>query len=243
MTHAKYLWVGVAALMLAFTAACSSTPTDTGSTSGPMTVVNQARVRFVHAIADAPPVDVYAGDTLIADRVARGNFGDWVQVPAGEVEISVARDEMRMLDHTFTAAANENYLIIGYGTLNPVGSEVPANFIVSQEAPLDPGEDTFIRLANGAAEGEAYALNISTGGGTNIPIRSVAIGEMSDFRRAPLFENTFELLPASDTAGDPLLTFESNLQVGIQYTFVVAGRQSNNSLEVITVTDAPSLRM
>jgi hypothetical protein len=243
MTHAKYLWVCAAALMLAFTVACSSTPTDTGSTSGPMTVTDTARVRFVHAIADAPPVDVYAGDTLVADRVAYSNFGEWVEVPAGDVDISIARDEMRMLDHTFTAAADEAYTIIAYGTLNPVGSEVPANFLVSQEEHLTPGEDTFIRLANAVADGEAYALMISTGGGRNIPIRSVAIGEISDYRRAPLFENTFELLPANDTSGDAVTTFETNLQVGIQYTFVVAGRQSNNSLTVITVTDAPSLRM
>lgn len=50
----------------------------------------RARVRFVHASPDAPPVDIaVAGGPILFGNVAFGEVGDYVTVPAGRVDLEV----------------------------------------------------------------------------------------------------------------------------------------------------------
>lgn len=53
---------------------------------------NKAHVRFIHAAAGAPNVDVYAGDTAVFKNVAYGSTGKpaYLPVMAGEVSVTVS---------------------------------------------------------------------------------------------------------------------------------------------------------
>lgn len=200
-------------------------------------------VRFVHAIPDGPAVEAWVGETSVASGVGFMQWGDWTQVLAGEQDLNLRRGELSTLSDSYTFRPNEYYLVVAYGTLSPMGDEVPASFMILQDERLDDSEDdVFIRFANTVADGEAYGLVITTGGGWDMLFPNQPVGTISEYKRGPLYDNTLEVIPAHNTSLPAVYEFEQNLQLGIRYTFIVTGRRSNDTLDVFAVTDAQSLR-
>ncbi|MBN1944962.1 MAG: DUF4397 domain-containing protein [Bradymonadales bacterium] len=219
--------------------ACSSpqlTPTTT--TDQPVTLAGMAHVRFIHAIPDAPAVDVWVGNRQVATSVGFQQWTEWVEVEAGEQEVTLRRREFTELTDTYTFHADQRYLVFAWGMMTPTGDEVAANFLVSLDEDVRAGsEDSWIRFANLLSSGDSLGLVITTEGSWNLVFPNVAIGSLSEYKRGPLYQNSFEIIPARDTSLPALHRFDQHIQVGILFTFVVTGRQRDGRFEVFTVTD------
>lgn len=50
---------------------------------------NMGYVRVLHAVPDAPNVDIYANDEILAEDLAFGEYSDYIEVQAGDYEISL----------------------------------------------------------------------------------------------------------------------------------------------------------
>jgi hypothetical protein len=96
-----------------------------------------AHVRFVHAAAGAPNVDIYAGDTKIFSNVAYGSTGNPVYLPvaAGDVDISVSpagSDDIVLGPLPLNLEASKIYTIIASGIVGD--NTTPLTALVSEES-------------------------------------------------------------------------------------------------------------
>lgn len=220
-------------------AACSA-PQQMGTTTTEEEVftAGTAYVRFIHAVSDAPAVDFYVGETIVASGVGYQQWTEWTPVGAGEQEVMLRRGEFTELTDTYTFEPEQRYLVLAWGVLTPMGEEVAATFMISPDQDVSgQAEDAWIRFANVLADGDALGLVITTGGGWNLIIPNQSIGTISEYKRGPLYQNTFDIIPARDTSLPPVHQFDHHIQVGIQYTFVLAGRQNSDQMDLFAVTD------
>lgn len=54
--------------------------------------LSKGYVRIMHAVPDAPNVDIYANDNLIANNLAFGDYTEYLTIPEGTYKISVYGD-------------------------------------------------------------------------------------------------------------------------------------------------------
>ena len=227
-----------------FSMACSAPQGTTTTTSPDVQEEPQATtlVRFVHAVPDAPAVNVSVGGVAAGSSRAYRSWGDWTEVPAGEQEVTMRQGESTIFDDIFTFEEDKRYLIVGYGMLTPMGDELGVGFMVHQDEWVDHNEEqSFARFVNAIPDGDRLGLCITTGDTWNLLWPGQQVGTVSEYKIGPLYDNSFELVPGN-TSLPPVHEFEYNLQHGILYTFIVTGASSNDTLEVFAVTDHPSLR-
>lgn len=77
-------------------------------------------VSVLHAVPDAPNVDVYANNNLIAENLAYGKYTDYLRVPAGTYQISVYATGTKTNPVTTTMLSvvrNETFTVIATGML------------------------------------------------------------------------------------------------------------------------------
>jgi len=109
------------------------TDEDTTATAG------NTRVRAVHAIPDAPAVDVTAGDTVIADNLQFGEAGDYVGVPSDTSSIelrpdSPSNDEDPVATFSVDLTERAAQTIFATGYLEPTGGQPGARVVVATDA-------------------------------------------------------------------------------------------------------------
>lgn len=223
-------------------AACSSPQTVDPEPVAVPPPLETALVRFVHAMPDAPSINVHVGRALLGETDFR-TWTEWTVVPAGEQEIVARHGEGTILDTVVEFQRDERYLIMAYGALTPVGDDVPAAFAVHADEglPMDNPEQTWVRFANAVADSDRIGMAVTTGDTWSLAWPNQPPGTISEYKQGPVYDNTFELVPYN-TSLPALHEFEYNLQVGIQYTFVATGRLLNGTMQVFAVTDHPSLR-
>ena len=95
-----------------------------------------------------------------------------------------------------------------------------------------------MRVANVATDGDAYGLTVTTDGSWNLLFPNQPIGTVSEYKLGPIYDNSFELIPARDTSLPAEIAFERNIQVGLLYTFVVSGRANNGTLDVFHIAES-----
>ncbi|WP_324665213.1 DUF4397 domain-containing protein [Haloarcula sediminis] len=100
------------------------------------------RVRAVHAIPDAPAVDVTAGETVIADGAAFGQAGDYVSVPAdtGAIELrpdSMTDDEDPVATFSVDPTDMAAHTVFAAGYLDPGADQPGARLVVATDAEAD----------------------------------------------------------------------------------------------------------
>jgi len=105
---------------------------DTGNTN----------VRAVHAIPDAPAVDVTSGETVIADMAEFGDAGEYVTAPSDTSTVELRPDSMTNDEEavgTFsvdlTDMAAQTVFATGY--LEPAGGQPGARLVVATDAEPD----------------------------------------------------------------------------------------------------------
>lgn len=80
-------------------------------------------IRILHAVPDAPQVNVYANGSLIAKNLSYKGFTNYIKVPAGNYEIELYAGEKKgipVFKGTVSVAFKSIYTIAATGTANSI---------------------------------------------------------------------------------------------------------------------------
>jgi uncharacterized protein YraI len=135
-------------------------------------------VRFVHAVADAGEVDLYASDSLIVPGLAFGDATQHLPLPSGDYDIEVrsAGTTNSLLEAVLTVEAGSAQTVVVQGTTSDLTVEVYGDSVagISSDAALVsvinaiPG-DSGVRVD--LKDGSTLATNVESG--TSSPVVSL----------------------------------------------------------------------
>ncbi len=81
-------------------------------------------VRIIHTVPDAPNVDIYANDNLIANNLAYGDYTDYLSIPEGTYKISLfvaGTKNSAVLSNMLKVNQNSILTVAAVGTLSDIG--------------------------------------------------------------------------------------------------------------------------
>ena len=266
------------ALPIVFVAACSqdsernapvTTTTPAGQSSAPPAAVAEKRdtalVRVVHAIPAGAPVDVYADDNRVFDKVSFKDVTPYKELDgqrysfnvyrAGAAVMADARTDTRpeatrgTADRTAargTAGSNDQALASNseglddgdYYTIFALPGEDgnPAMLRVVEDRHERPNADRArVRVVNAAAE--SSEIDIFAQGQTDTLLGGVDFQSVSDYDEVNPFTGALEVRAHNDTT--PVTTLpDIRLEAGKSYTIVVVGsRRRAPKLEAFVIED------
>lgn len=131
----KYLLMVAAVLMATLLVGCGDDDPDT------------ARLRIVHAAADAPNVDVLVDGRAVATNIPFREFTQYLEVRAGNrrLEVRPAGSATSVIDVTANLTANADFTAIAYGPVATISAAVLAD---NNSAP--PSGQVKVRLVHGS---------------------------------------------------------------------------------------------
>lgn len=180
--------------------------------------------RFVHGNADAPAVDLYVNDTLIAATIEYGNFTEHIALSAGPAKLDVraagaAASDAPLATTEFNVEASAAQTLIVAGT-----GEAPA-FVVSADdiSALDP-LTARLNLINATTDADGLAIF-----GPNPGVPYDAIGQIVNLESGiyDVAVSTSELLNYTS----PL-----TLNGGVLYDLIAVGTTQENARLLIAPT-------
>ena len=131
------------------------------SLAGPVSAADTAMVRVLHASPDAPAVDVYLDDTIVAPltNVPFGTISGYLDIPAGAHNVKVyatGTTTGAVIDANVTVAAGQRYTI---AATNAVASIEPQ---VIEDDPAPSCSTAQVRVVHLSAD--APAVDVATAG-------------------------------------------------------------------------------
>jgi Domain of unknown function (DUF4397) len=189
-------------------------------------------IRVLHAVTDAPNVDVYANETLIFNDLAFGEYTPYLPLPEGryKIEVYVAG---AINDPILTNNLTNNegaYLTVGLtGTLD----DIAMVGIVDKDMPVDPGK-AMIRFAHLSPNAPSVDLTLPNG---NVIFDDVSFREITTYMDVLPMNYTFQIRGAGTTA--VVLTVpDVDPQTGKYYTIYAIGLVADQpELEALVLTD------
>lgn len=208
------------------TATATATPTPTPAapptTNDPSAEVDAGNAVFkvAHLAPDAPPVDVYVGDTRILSGVGYGAIGPYLVVPPGDygVRIEPAGGGDAVFDDTLTLEAAA-YTAAAMGELAGANQAFALN--VFQDRVQLP-EGATARLVH--ASPDAPAVDVTVAGADLTLYDDVGYGTATDYADVEAGDYTLEVRGA--TPGDDgavVTTFDVSLTAGVIYSAYAIG--------------------
>ena len=181
----------------------------------------KAAVRAVHAIPDAPNVDVYVDDSKVLSDVPFRAVSDYLALPVGEYTVTVTatgKPDTVVFEETLTVE-NGAYTIAAVGELSEK-TQLP---LVLADDATKPADDTAkVRLVH--ASPDAPAVDVTVKGADLTLFDDVEFGENSDYVEVPAGDYTLEVRGATDCDdGDVVATFDVTVEGGMAYTAFATG--------------------
>jgi hypothetical protein len=184
---------------------------------------NSALIRLVHASPDAPAVDIYAGEKLIAPAVTFGGFTPHIALAAGSVEVSV-----RAAGSPSATAP----LAKGAVTL-AAGKAVTAVIAGAADSPtIQTAEDNIAVLAPNKAR--LNVINVSGEGTATVKVGSASIsaaGGKPDPKGTEVAPGNYDITATVDTPALQLAE-KATISGGVLYDIIVAGNDKTSKLIV-----------
>ena len=179
--------------------------------------LSESYIRVLHAVPDAPKVDVYADDQLIAKGLAFGEYTDYISVPEGNYEIAVYAAGTKsnpVLKNMLMIRPDTIQTIAAVGTLNTIGLlAIPDKMTVNE-----PGK-SLVRFSH--LSPNAPAVDITLPDGT-ILFRNVSFKQLTNYLAVNPMTYTLQVRPAG-TSTVVLTVPNVNLQPGMVYTIYAIG--------------------
>ncbi len=135
--------------------------------------MSTGHVRVIHAVPDAPNVDIYANDKRIASNLAFGKYTDYLSVPEGDYKISLyvaGTKDSPVLTDTLTVEKDSKLTVAAVGNLKDI--ELRAITDANQAKKAGKAMIRFLHLSPNAP-----AVDITLPDGTvifsNIPFENI----------------------------------------------------------------------
>ena len=182
---------------------------------------NDSYIRVLHAVPNAPAVDVYANDELIAKKLPYKRFTQYMKVPAVEYTITIypaGTKEEPVLETTIPIKSNSIYTLAAIGLLPQI------DVLPVEEPPMviTPGE-VCVRAAHLSPDAPPVDVTLPDG---SVLFEDVSYEEVTDYFCIEPGGLTLQLrLPGTDQV---ILTVPNiQLRPNRFYTFYVVGEAEN----------------
>jgi hypothetical protein len=192
-------------------------------------------VRILHASPDAPPVDIYANDKLIAKNVSYRNFTPYLNIPSGNTSLRIfpaGRKINPVINTSIFIPAKSIFTIAAAGKLAHIGI-----LAIPEPVKAIPTGKAYVRFAH--LSPNAPGVDITLPNGTKL-FSNVKFKEYTDY--IPVDGGTYTL--EARVAGTPkiVLTVPSiNIKPGNFYTVYAVGQVSGKPpLQVLIPLDGNS---
>lgn len=133
-------------------------------------------IRILHAVPDAPPVDIYANETILARNIPYRRFTEYLQVRPGPYNIKIypaGKTENIVLDTDLTIPSDSITTVAAIGTL----PNIDLFPILDPIQDIEPGK-ACVRFAH--LSPNAPAVDVTLPDGTVI-FENVAYEEMTEY--------------------------------------------------------------
>ncbi|MDS0282658.1 DUF4397 domain-containing protein [Haloarcula onubensis] len=183
---------------------------------------SDAEVRVVHAVPDAPAVDVYVDGELVFEDVAFGEESEYQSVPEGTQNVTVtpANDaDTVVYEDEIDVDSGQATVAVG-GELNDSGEDVVALALSDDADPAD--NESAVRLAHLAPDAPAVDVTVNETGA--VLFDDVEFGNATEYETVPAGNYTLEVRNATDgDDGDVVATVDVTVEDGEAYTAVATG--------------------
>jgi hypothetical protein len=204
-----------------------------------------ARVRVVHASADAPAVDVYVDDSRVLSNVPFGAVSDYLDVPPGERRIRVVPAGGAPVDAVInvltTLVGNQSYTV---AACRPLAGNAIATPCVTEDslAAPDPGEAR-VRLFHYAAPPTPSPVDVRVGDGSGAEVINDAA-----YLAAPVVAEvaagSYDLAVTTEDGSTVATTLKGvQLQAGKIYDLFAVGVLGQSSFRVLSTITEPGAQV
>lgn len=124
---------------------------------------NEARIRVVHASADAPAVDVYANGGLVVEALPFKGSSSYLSVPPGtyEIQVRVAGTQTTVISQALTLSGGTDYTAMAVGSVTDSPHHLQ---LIAFGDDLRPRNQNTIGLRVIHAAASAPAVDVYVGG-------------------------------------------------------------------------------
>ncbi|WP_433627080.1 DUF4397 domain-containing protein [Halomicrococcus sp. NG-SE-24] len=194
-----------------------------------------ARVRIVHAVPDAPAVDVFVDGNRVLEGVEFKAVSDYLELEPGQHTFEVAPAgegrESAILEQQATLESNTDYTVAAGGRLDSPEAFV---FVDENEA---PSADQ-VRLRAVHLSPDAPAVDVAADG--NVLLEGLEFGNASDYVDVPAGSYSIEVRPAGTE--EAVATFDATLDGGtVVSAFAVGLLEASDdaqAFDLVTAVDA-----
>lgn len=191
-------------------------------------------IRILHASPDAPAVDVYANNQLIAHRLAYKQFTDYIPVTPGSYTIQVFPAGQRMnpvINTDITVPPSSAFTVAAVGELANIGL-LPIPEVYMPNVPMN--DQTYVRFVH--LSPNAPAVDVTLPDGT-MAFQNVAYKNYTNYGVTDPGSYTFQVKPTG-TDQTVLTISDVNLKPGTIYSVYAVGLVGKQPpLEAILSTD------
>lgn len=175
-------------------------------------------VRILHASPDAPPVDIYANDNLIAKNIAYKQFTNYVSVKPGEYTVQVypaGQKTTPVINTKLTVPPKSRFTVAAVGKLADI-SLLP---IMEEYMKMVDKRRSYIRFAH--LSPNAPAVDITLPNGTKV-FSDVSYQQYTDYINVAPGNYTLQVKPAGS---DQVVLTVPNVKLlpGTLYTAYAVG--------------------
>lgn len=189
-------------------------------------------IRLIHAVPNAPNVDIYANDVIIAKDLSYGSLTDYFAVPAGMYKITLFATgtlDDPILANMLEVIPDSELTIAAVGTLNSM--EFLGITDTSESGEPDKAMIRFLHLSP-----DAPAVDITLPDGT-VLFSDIFFKEITPYLTVPSMNYTLQVR-VTDTPTVALTVPDINLEAGKAYTIYAIGLVNETpELEALLVPD------
>ena len=199
---------------------------------------DEACVRLVHAAPDAPAVDIYVNDSLLAEGLEFGTGTEYVAVPSGDgralrISASGTPIEEAIVSSDLALDAGQAYTALVTGTTDDLQ-------LVVTGTDLRPIPENQARLGVINASPDVGALSVELADGATI-VSDLGFRAIGPYVAIDVGEYTLHLRRQD---GDNLIALATDLVVepGTVYDAIAIGRYDDESLALLVLTAPTEVR-
>jgi len=179
------------------------------------------RLRVAHASPDAPDVDVLLDGTEVLSGVPFGAVSDYLEVPAGELPLSItaAGDPNTVaFEGPVTVEADVDYTVAAIGELS---ERTFRPLVLTDDVEPERGG---ARLRVVHASPDAPAVDVTADDAAQTLVDGLEFGAASEYRSLSPGETTVEVRPDSESDDNPFdAEFDVDLRPNRAYTAIAGG--------------------
>ena len=181
-----------------------------------------AEVRVIHAVPDAPAVDVYVDDELVYEDIEFGEESEYETVATGTQNVTVTpanASETVVFEGEVEVEPGQATVAVG-GELTEGGENISTVALTEDADPAD--NESAVRLAHLAPDAPAVDVTVAESG--DVLFDDVEFGNATEYETVPAGEYELEVRNATDSDdGEVVQTVNITVENGTAYTAVATG--------------------